>query len=293
MTVSAVTSLAKLEAVATDDAAPAFALSRSDEGKQSRLARMSAKLSRFMARNIATNALTMCNDKPLVTFTFDDAPASACTTGATLLDRYNAHGTFYISGGGCGLMSPGGRLATAEQLKALYANGHEIGCHTFSHAALGAVSRNARALELKHNRTFLQSIHADIVVRNFAYPYGDLSLAAKRHVEMNFDSCRSLLPGANVGVIDLGALKSCELQNSSIGRQGIRDVIAETVCQNGWLIFVSHDVDRRPSQFGASPDLLEFALNTAATAGCQVVSVRSALRILRGAAAGPGSIGLY
>ncbi len=285
MTMSPTTSATKPETVAIDAAAPAFALSRSDDRGRSRLAQIGGKLSRFMARNIATKALTMRNHKPLVTFTFDDAPASACTIVAALLEQYQARGTFYISGGGCGLMSPGGRLATAEQLKALYANGHEIGCHTFSHAALGAVSRNARGLELKHNRTFLQSIHADIVVRNFAYPYGDLSFAAKRHVETHFDSCRSLLPGANVGVIDLGALKSRELQNSSVGRQGIRDIIAETVRQNGWLIFVGHDVDKEPSQFGVSPDLLEFAMNTAKTAGCLIVNLESALQISNGVAA--------
>ena len=285
MTMSVAVSPRKGAAVAIDDAAPVFALSRPDDGAQSRLARMSGKLSRFMARNVATKKLTMCNDKPLVTFTFDDAPASACTAGATLLEQYQARGTFYISGGGCGLMGPGGRLATAEQLKALCAAGHEIGCHTFSHSAVAAVGRDTLAADLKHNQKFLQGIDSDIVIRNFAYPYGDLSFPAKRRVETHFDSCRSLLPGANVGVIDLGALKSRELQNSSIGRQGIRDIIAETVRQNGWLIFVGHDVDKEPSQFGVSPDLLEFAMNTAKTAGCLIVNLESALQILSGVAA--------
>jgi hypothetical protein len=96
----------------------------------------------------------------------------------------------------------------------------------------------------------------------------------------------------NVGVVDLGALKSCELQNSSIGRQGIRDIIVNTAGKNGWLIFVSHDVDRQPSWFGVSPDLLEFALNAATTAGCRLVTIRGALQLLRGAALGPTSTSL-
>ena len=279
----------KKEAIAIDDPSPAFALSRPDDGARFGPGLIGGKLSRFMARNIVTKTLTMCNDKPLVTFTFDDAPASACTTGAALLEQYQARGTFYISGGGCGLVSPGGRLANAEQLKALCAAGHEIGCHTFSHAAAATVSHNELVAELERNRTFLQGIHSDIVVRNFAYPYGDLSFRAKRCVETHFDSCRSLLPGVNVGVVDLGALKSCELQNSSIGGEGIRDIIDETVRQNGWLIFVSHDVDDEPSQFGVSPDLLELALDTATTAGCLVVNVESALQILSGVALRSGS----
>ena len=242
-----------------------------------------------MARNIATKTLAMRNDRPLVTFTFDDAPVSACAAGAALLGHYRARGTFYISGGGCGLMSPGGLLATAEQLKELYTAGHEIGCHTFSHAAVAAVRRNTLVAELERNRTFLQEIHHDLVLRNFAYPYGDLSFRAKQCLEAHFNSCRSLRPGVNVGAIDLGALKSCELQNSSIGRQGILDIIAAAVRQKGWLIFVSHDVDNQPSRFGVSPDLLEFALNTARTAGCQLVSVRDALAILGGGASQPSN----
>ena len=280
---SASTSAMKEEATAIDDAAPVFALSRPDDGAQSALARIGGKLSRLMARNVATKTLAMCNDRPLVTFTFDDAPASACSTGARLLEQYQARGTFFISGGGCGLVSPGGRLASAEQLKALYAAGHEIGCHTFSHAAVAAISRNALAADLKRNRTFLQGIDSGIVIRNFAYPYGDLSLPAKRCVETHFDSCRSLLPGVNSRVIDLAVLKSCELQNSSIGREGIRNIIAETVSRKGWLIFVSHDVTEQPSQFGVSPDLFEFALNTATTAGCRIETTHGALLVLRAA----------
>ena len=187
MKMSAAVSPRKEEAVAIDDAAPVFALSRPDDGGQSRLARMSGKLSWFMARNVATKKLTMCNDKPLVTFTFDDAPASACTAGAALLEQYQARGTFYISGGGCGLVSPGGRLATAEQLKTLCAAGHEIGCHTFSHSAVAAVGSDTLAADLKHNQKFLQGIDSDIVIRNFAYPYGDLSFSAKRFVETHFE----------------------------------------------------------------------------------------------------------
>ncbi|MGB7099382.1 MAG: polysaccharide deacetylase family protein [Xanthobacteraceae bacterium] len=242
-----------------------------------------------MARNVATKTLVMRNNRPLVTFTFDDAPVSACTTGAALLGQYRARGTFYISGGGCGLTSPGGLLATTEQLKELYTAGHEIGCHTFSHAAVAAVGRNMLVAELERNRTFLREIHHDLVLCNFAYPYGDLSFRAKRSLETHFDSCRSLRPGVNVGVIDLGALKSCELQNSSIGRQGILDIIAAAVRQKGWLIFVSHDVANQPSQFGVSPDLLEFALNAARTAGCRLVSVRDALTILGGGALQPSN----
>lgn len=257
-----------------------FALPRPESTGQSRYAKACGKLSRFLARNVVTKRLTMRNAKPLVTFTFDDAPMSACDAGALLLERYHARGTYYISGGGCGRTSPGGRLAAAEQIKALAAKGHEIGCHTYSHAAVSDVGGEALAAELERNRSFLQALNRESTVGNFAYPYGDLSFGAKRFLEAHFDSCRSLLPGVNAGSVDLGALKSCELQNASIGRQGIQDIIAEATWRNGWLVFVGHDVDHKPSRFGVSPDLLEFALMTAGAAGCQLLTVQDALRIL-------------
>jgi len=89
----------------------------------------------------------------------------------------------------------------------------------------------------------------------------------------------------NVGNVDLGALKTCTLGNASIDREQIAGVIAETVRLNGWLIFASHDVDDDPSPYGASPDLLAFALQAAREAGCRLVTVREALRILRSAIA--------
>ena len=245
----------------------------------SRYAALRGKASRFLARNVAREKLAMCNTVPLVSFTFDDAPETACVEGARLLERYQARGTYYISGGGCGEISPGGRLATAAQISSLAANRHEIGCHTYQHTAVSATDTDALGAELERNRHFLQSLGGGIVVRNFAYPYGDLSFGAKRYLETQFDSCRSLLPGLNAGSADLGALKVCELQNSTIDRRGVRDVVVETVRRTGWLIFVSHDVGERPSRFGISPDLLEFALESARAAGCRLVTVQDALRL--------------
>ncbi len=269
--------------------APQFALPRSDQSERSRYPRVFSKLSRFLARTLVTKKLPMTNTKPLVTFTFDDASASACSTGAMLLERYKARATYYISGAGCGMAGYCGPLATTEQVKALWLKGHEIGCHTYSHTDVASVGYNVLAAELERNRSFLQSIHRDMIIRNFAYPYGELSFGIKRYLEGHFDSCRSLRPGVNVSTADLGALKSSELQNASIDHEGVAQIVAETARRNGWLLFTSHDVDHEPSRFGVSPDLLAFALKTACEAGCHLVTVADALQILSGAVAYPGN----
>ncbi len=244
---------------------------------------ISGKLSRFLARNVPIKKLPMRNARPLVSFTFDDAAASACSTGASLLERYQVRGTFYISGGTCGTASPTGRLATTDQVKALYTSGHEIGCHTFLHTPVVGIGRDALAGELDRNRYFLQGILGDIALRNFAYPYGDMSFATKRYLGEHFDSCRSHTPGINAGVADLGLLRSFALEQRSIGRQGIVELIAETVRRKGWLIFASHDVGEEPSRFGVQPELLGIALQAARDAGCELATVAQALRMVSGA----------
>jgi peptidoglycan/xylan/chitin deacetylase (PgdA/CDA1 family) len=245
---------------------------------------LSGKLSRFLARNIATKKLVMRNTNPLVSFTFDDAAATACSAGASLLEQYQARGTFYISGAICGASSPTGRLATAEQVKALHARGHEIGCHTYSHTPVAEISREVIAIEIERNRSFLQDLIGNFPFRHFAYPYGAISFRSKRYLGEWFDSCRSQTRGVNAGVADLAALKSYALEDASIDRQGILETIGETVRRNGWVLFASHDVDDEPSRFGVRPGLLAFALRSAQEAGCQLVTVSQALRMLRGTA---------
>jgi peptidoglycan/xylan/chitin deacetylase (PgdA/CDA1 family) len=243
---------------------------------------LAVKFTRFLARNVPAKKLAMRNARPLVSFTFDDAAASACIIGAALLEQFHARSTFYISGEKCGKPSPTGRLATAEQLKALHAKGHEIACHSYSHTPVVGISRQALASDLDRNRFFLQGILGNIPISNFAYPYGDISFATKRYLGGRYDSCRALTPGVNADVADLSVLKCNALEQTSIGRQGVSHLIAETVRRNGWLLFASHDVSDAPSQYGVRPDLLNFALRGALAAGCRLVTVAQALRILRG-----------
>jgi peptidoglycan/xylan/chitin deacetylase (PgdA/CDA1 family) len=269
-----------------------FALPRAEPGATSLAAKVAGKASRFLARHTRSKTLAIRSETPLVTFTFDDVPASACSIGAALLEQHGVRGTFYVSGGGCGAASPGGVLATADELRALCGRGHEVGCHTYSHPAVSAVGHDELAADLERNRSFLAGVSRDIAVRNFAYPYGDLSWRTKRYLETRFDSCRSLLHGVNAGRADLGALKTCPLENATIGREGVRAIIAQAVARRGWLIFSSHDVADAPSRFGVTPDLLAFAVAASRAAGCRLATVAQALQVLGGATSPPAPNGI-
>ncbi len=244
-------------------------------------ARVTHMASRFLARWSRIKVLAMQPGPPLVTFTFDDVPASACERGARILERHGARGTFYVAGNGCGSANPGGPLrASIDQLRTIWTNGHEIGCHTFSHPAVRYMSFDELDTELNRNQSVLKTISSDIVVRNFAYPYGDMSVRTKRYLETRFDSCRSGHAGINIAVADLGALHAWPLDNASIDRPKIAELIAETVRTGGWLIFYSHDVADEPSRFGVSPDRLEWAVDCAKKAGCTLATVAQGLQLI-------------
>jgi peptidoglycan/xylan/chitin deacetylase (PgdA/CDA1 family) len=243
------------------------------------------KSSRFLARNFATKKLQMRNTRPMISFTFDDVPVSACNVGARILEQHGGRGTFYIAGAGCGKTSPVGLLASVEQLRTIWLRGHEIGCQTYLHSAVSRLCRSELETECFRNQSTLRMIDDKIVVRNFAYPYGDLSFGARRYLEMQYDSCRSVDHGINHRIADLGSLKSWALENSSIDRKKIATLIADTIRTNGWLIFVSHDVTEEPSKYGVDPELLAFAVQVGQRSGCQLVTVDEALHLSRGAVA--------
>jgi peptidoglycan/xylan/chitin deacetylase (PgdA/CDA1 family) len=245
-------------------------------------AMISGKVTRFLSRNIPTKRRAMRNEQPLVTFTFDDVPASTCSVGVPVLEQYGVRGTFYISGGGCGAPSPCGPLATADQLELLHAKGHELGCHTFNHFAVPHVATRDLARDLERNRSFLMGISQKAPL-NFAYPYGDMSFLAKRYLEGRFDSCRSLIPAVNAGSADLGALRSFPLENASMDRGQVLDLVVTAARRRGWLIFFSHDVSEQPSPFGVSRDLLSFAAASARDAGCRIVTIAEGLDLIGGA----------
>lgn len=258
-----------------------FECTDQDSDGRSVQAKIAAEASRFLARNIRSKAALLRDVPPLVTFTFDDVPASACDIGASILEAYEARGTFYVAGRNCGTAgSDGPPLASIDQLRAIWTIGHEIGCHTYSHPAVSRISLDRLDAEIERNSSVLRKIDPGIGVRNFAYPYGDLSLRSKRFLQTRFDSCCCVHPGINRGIADLGALKAWPLVDAAIDRAEVATLIASAVQSSGWLIFYSHEVADRPNRYGVSPDLLEFAVATARQSGCGLGTIADGLKLI-------------
>ncbi len=246
----------------------------------SRLSAVKARVSNRLARHFGGTPLRLPADRPMVSFTFDDVPQSAATVGAPMLEDHGSRGTFYVCGGLMNRWSDDWNEigVNAEQIVAMHRNGHEIGCHTFSHRAAGELDAAAMETEIATNRARLRALDASIRPDNFAYPYGLAAMRHKARLKAAFRSSRGILPGVNHGVTDLHFLRATPLISAHIDRDGIDRVVEEAIATGGWLIFYTHDVTTSPSQYGCTPDLLRHAISAALLRRIPIVSVAEALR---------------
>ena len=113
-----------------------------------------------------------------VALTFDDGYADAATEAAPLLQRYGDVGTFFVTSG---LVGTPGHLS-ASQIRALAADGMEIGAHTVTHADLTLLSDAAVDREVRRSRSTLQGLSGE-QVEAFAYPAGRYDARVERHVQ--------------------------------------------------------------------------------------------------------------
>src|SRR5262245_55669942 len=82
----------------------------------SRLQAFLTGVSRKAARHHCSKPFRMRNDRPLVSFTFDDVPDSAYTNGARILEDFGARGTFYVAAGTCGYQDEHWRVINRDQV---------------------------------------------------------------------------------------------------------------------------------------------------------------------------------
>lgn len=243
---------------------------------------ISAMMSRRVAKWVVNKPLVLKNEQPIVTISFDDIPATAATNGAKILQAYGARGTFFVAGGLCGTDDRRNlwRHAGQDAIVELAREGHEIGCHTYSHHNVQSLDSSTLVAELDTNKAFLEGLDCSIQIENFAFPYGSCGFRQKRVLEERFKACRGSRPGIQFRRVDLGMVSSVELYDIDIDANTVRKLIDETVRHCGWLVFHTHDVKYAPTKFGCSPSLLEATLKSAELMGATVLSMRDALKAI-------------
>ncbi len=239
------------------------------------LGRIERRATRFLHRK----TIPMRNTQGVVSFTFDDVPTSACTTGREILESHDCFGTYYVSGGLTGQPRDGdsGRFHDADELRALADAGHELGCHGFGHHSVQASDRATWTADLDRNEAFFAELGLDLAPRNYAYPLGHVTPAAKSEIGRRYVSARSVGRGLHKDSVDLAQLRATPIGPTETSEAEIAAMIDEAERERGWLIFVTHGVVEEPDPWGCTPQLLDFAVRKAAGSGCRVLTVAHAL----------------
>lgn len=233
--------------------------------------RFSETISRHLVRAIVTARVPLRIDRASVSFSFDDVPTSAATTGARILEERGVRGSFYVCGELAGGESELYRLASLDEVADLSRAGHEIGCHTARHLSAPRTGLADFLRDVDRNQALLEPVVGRL--RTFAYPFGAVALRHKSPLQARFSACRSIHGGVVVGSYDRGRLDAAALEDAAIDERGIDALIDETVRLKGWLTFYSHDVTARPSRIGVTPERLAYAVDAALARGCLVEPV--------------------
>ena len=237
------------------------------------------KFYRRMLRAMRHKPKPCRNQRPIVSFTFDDFPSSAIREGGPILRRYDAHGTYYVAMGHMrGDDDPDDGLTfTAADLREVVAQGHELACHTSGHMDCGLTTPEMLELDIKRNAALLQQLVPGYEMTNFAYPYGNLSLQSKRLMSSRFVSARGIWTGINAGQADLSLLRAHPIYGEEANYQRALELIRRNERVNGWLIFFTHDVRANPTRFGSTPADLERIVRAARESRCEILTIRDAL----------------
>jgi peptidoglycan/xylan/chitin deacetylase (PgdA/CDA1 family) len=236
------------------------------------------KVIRNWARLRHQKPLAVSPGRAMISFSFDDAPLTAATVGAEILESRGLRGTYYASAGLAGTEAPMGVCAQADDYLRLAENGHEIACHTYSHLDCGRASAQDAADDVARNL----AAFADWGLpepESFAYPYGDVSQGPKGALAPTFTNLR----GLHHGLIDQG----CDMnQSPSVGIEGPAGEVAawkwlaEAEAKKSWLILYTHDVRPDPSPWGCTPHAFTALIDAALGAGFEVGTVGQVARKL-------------
>lgn len=239
------------------------------------LKRVALKAGKLAANAMARGRYDVPSSERLVSFTFDDFPQTAAGRGAEILRGVGGRGTYYICMGRLGSMSPSGRIVGAEGIADLVAEGHEFGCHTFSHVSCGLMSPKRLQGECARNRAAFQDL-AGADLETFAYPLGHYGPQSRHTVGKLFRGARSVGWGINRLGCDPYALKSNALYEHH-GAEAALARVEELTKGGGWLVFHTHDVSAEPSPYGCSSELFTRVVLACAERGIEIVSVSEGL----------------
>lgn len=231
---------------------------------------------RQLLRTVHPRPVPLDNHVPIVSFCFDDFPRTAYTTGGALLESSNARGTYYAALGLMNTCNNLGDQLRQEDIDSLLSDGHELGCHTFSHISCRAVPLAVFEKDVQKGRDAIREMTGHDA-ENFAYPFGHVTVNAKKRIGNQMGSCRGIYGGINGPTADLNMLRANSLYGDVDQLAEIESLFLENKQRGGWLIFYTHDVRPNPSPFGCTPALLDKSISLAHENGFSILTVRDVM----------------
>ena len=243
---------------------------------------LKGKLRRRLVQWVERRPARLATSRPMVSFTFDDAPASAVVEGAARLEAHDARGTYFISASLAGRVGPMGKYASRKEVMAAAAKGHDIACHSFSHLDCGSADGEAVAADAAKNQATLAKWGA-APSSSFAYPYGDVSRAAKRALAPRYCLLRALHHGLIERGSDLNQAPAIGIEGPEGEALALR-WLDRAADRKVWLILYTHDVAEKPSPWGCTPAALDRLISAARNSGFDIVTVAEGLKRMDAAA---------
>lgn len=238
------------------------------------------KLRRRAAHRLGRDPLAVRPLRGMLSISFDDFPKSAWEVAGPLLKHHEIKATYYVAGGLCDGVNMGKLQYTEEDLQELFEAGHEVGCHTYSHKSVLAMDRAELNSELDRNAAWVAERLDGHRMTHFAYPYGDISLSAKKLIGQRFSHSRGVRDGINIEVADRNNLHAIGLESRRLPHYDLEKIFEKTAHHRGWLIVYGHDVGHNPTPYGCTLRDLERIIELARDARLDILPVGKALHKL-------------
>ena len=237
------------------------------------------KMRRRAGRYLDVRPVTIRPPRGVLSLSFDDIPRSAWTEAGPILAQHGIKATYYV----CGGLSGGRNLDLpqfeVEDLQALHAAGHEVGCHTYGHVSTLGLSPAELEADLARNAAWVAERLDGHEMRTFAYPFGDCALRAKPVIDRRFLCGRGVRDGINAGRSDRNLLQAIGLESRRLTGYDLEALVSETAVSNGWLIAYGHDVSDAPTPYGCRPEDIDRLIRLAKAADLDIQPVAAAWRM--------------
>jgi peptidoglycan/xylan/chitin deacetylase (PgdA/CDA1 family) len=241
------------------------------------LLRIKGKYHRTLTNQFCQRMVTVNPPRPMISFTFDDAPKTAFKTGGAILGAHGAKATFFVSLGLLGLETEVGEIASQDDLLDAVNQGHELGCHTYDHLDAWYCSKDNYIASVTENQLALDKLLPGQRFNTFAYPKSGATLSVKYPLQKLFTCCRGGGQTANVGMTDLNMLKACFLdKRAKVDLDFLKKLIDYNAEHKGWLIFATHDVTDNPSPYGCTTEFFTEVVDYSARSGAVLLTVKDA-----------------